>query len=31
MIKFPVKKQAKIVINKIVFFASNPNEKIVPT
>jgi hypothetical protein len=28
--KFPVKKQAKININKNVFLASNPNEKTLP-
>jgi hypothetical protein len=31
MIKLPVKKQAKIVMNKIVFLAIKPNEKTVPT
>jgi hypothetical protein len=29
--KFPVKKQAKMVMNNIIFLASKPNEKMVPT
>jgi hypothetical protein len=29
--KFPVKKQAKMVINKIVFLVRKRNEKTVPT
>jgi hypothetical protein len=31
MIKFPVKKQAKIVMNKPVFLTKKLNEKTVPT
>jgi hypothetical protein len=31
MMKFPMKKQAKININNIAFLASSPKEKTVPT